>query len=147
WLYFALAETHRHLKNWDSTSFYINIGHKEVIRTKIFEFKSYFTLIQGANYYERKEYNKSIDTMKSIEKVFINNGDQANLMYNYYFSGISNYEVGKKEIALNYFKKIDSLYLIINHIEPEFRKAYEILIYENSNKNYLNKKLKYIGRL
>lgn len=147
WLYFALAETHRHLKNRDSTSFYVDIGHKEAARIETTELKAYFTLLQGANSYGLKKYHQSIDSMVSVSREFINNGDQANLMYNYYFTGISNYKLGRNRIALNYFKKIDSLYLIIKHIEPEFRKSYEILINESSKNNDLKNQLKYVRRL
>jgi len=147
WLYFAFAETHRHLKNWDSASFYISLGHKEVIRTKVFERKAYFSLLQGANSYGLKKYKQSIDTMVAISKKFIKNGDQANLMFNYYFTGISGYKSGRKQLSLKYFKKLDSIYLLTNHIEPEFRKAYEILINEALKRNDVNNQLKYVNRL
>ncbi len=147
WLLFALADTHRNLKDWDSTNFYVNLGHKEVTRTNLFERKPYFTLMQGANYYGAQKYHKSIDSMLSVSNDFIDNKDQANLMFNYYFIGISGYELGRKKLSLNYFKKLDSLYIITNHLEPEFRKAYEILISESSKNEDLNNQLKYVSRL
>ena len=147
WLLFALADTHRNLKNWDSTNFYVNFGHKEVVRTNLFERKPYFTLMQGANYYEGKKYQQSIDSMLSVSDKFIDNKDQANLMFNYYFIGISGYELGRKKLSLSYFKKLDSMYFITSHLEPEFRKAYEVLINESSNNQDFNGQLKYVSRL
>ena len=60
---------------------------------------------------------------------------------------MSAYALNKKEIALKHLKKLDSLYVLTNHIEPEFRKAYEILINVSSIENNLIDELKYVNRL
>jgi AraC-like DNA-binding protein len=144
---FAISDTYRHLKKLDSASYYNSLGYNLSVKNGMSDLKPYFILNEAANNYDKKKYKESLDSLLSVSKSFIGNGDSANLAMNYYFSGMSAYQLKQKNLAVKHLKKLDSIYVLTNHLEPEFRKGYEALIHISSSNNDLEGQLKYINRL
>jgi AraC-like DNA-binding protein len=105
-------------------------------------------LSSAITHYLKKEYRSSIDSIKKSKK--INQKKTARIgtkvTINSYLA--KNYfGQGKKELAITYFKKVDSLAFFENYFPPGLRGNYEALIHFYKEKNDIKKQLFYINRL
>lgn len=144
---FAIGDAYRHIKLLDSASYYNKLGYNLSLKHDMQYIAPYFVLSEGATNYNKKNYQESVDSLLSVSKAFIKNGDIANLSMAYYFTAMSFNKLKNEPRSIKYLKKFDSLYLITHHIEPEFRNAYELLIKHSHSNNDINGELKYINRL
>lgn len=90
--------------------------------------KSYFDLVNGMYNYRMMNFFKSESLLKNTLSQFIKNGDFANEHLVYLYLGKNAVKENKRELALNYFKKIDKLYRDKKFINVELSEAYEYLI-------------------
>lgn len=60
---------------------------------------------------------------------------------------MSNWKLGKKEVAVKYFEEIDKDYNETQKLDPQFRTAYELLIKYNDSIGNRDKQLDYINKL
>ena len=60
---------------------------------------------------------------------------------------MSNWKLGKKEVAVKYFEEIDKDYNETHKLDPQFRTAYELLIKYNDSIGNRDKQLDYINKL
>ena len=107
----------------------------------------YFTHSEGINQCQKHNYTTAIKMLNAALPNIIRSKDQANESVVYFYIGKSNWELKKYDIAINYFKKIDSLFQKENYILPDLRKGYEYLIDYYKQKNDTNSQLYYINQL
>ena len=144
---YAIGDAYRHLNLLDSASYYNSMGYKKAVDENIGRLVPYFSLNEAATDFEKGNFKESHNNLHKILPAFHNNGDVSNLVTVYYFLGRAANKLDYFEQSINAFKKVDSLTLILNDLEPEYRKSYEILINHYQKKKDFNNELKYVKRL
>ncbi len=145
--YFALGDTYRRLKILDSSLSYDNKGLKLSKNINNKKQVAYFLLNKGATLFDKKQYQTSIKTLKQALPDILKTKDNPNKAMLYFFLG-RNKEVLKDNLkAVHYYKKVDSLFLIMKDIHPELRNGFEYLVKYYNNKNNTKQELFYINRL
>ncbi len=146
----AISDTYIGIKKHDSASYYNNLGYSKAKNASDInqdQLKYYFVLCEGINKYLQKEYVPAIDSISNALPLMIEFDDQSNVIDSYFYLGKSYHDLGRKEKAIPYFKKTDSVLETLNSI-PQYKhvKTYEYLKnyykvskdLENQNK-YLDK--------
>ncbi|WP_160114687.1 helix-turn-helix domain-containing protein [Aquimarina sp. AU474] len=145
----AIAETYIGLKKHDSASYYNKLGYTKAVKNSdLFpDEKYYFTLSEGINRYEKKEYQLAIDSIRKALPI-IKYNDQSNTIDSYFYLGKSYYKLGQKEKAIPYFIKTDSILETLHSI-PQYKhvKTYEYLKEYYRGKKDLQNQNKYLQKL
>lgn len=145
------SETYIGLKKYDSASYYNTIGYQKAIdnsNINISVIHNYFTLSEGINQYEQKNYNVAIDSINNALPSMIEFEDSSNIIDSYFYLGKSYYDLIEIEKAIPYFKKADSVLGTLKSI-PQYKhvKIYEYLKDYYKAKNDLENQNKYLNQL
>ena len=128
-LIFILADAHKAKKNIDSSSYYNKLGYKISNETKDNYTKSLFILNEGANQVMNKSFKIALDSVKKGSYEIIQSC----------YEGLKN-----DELAIKYYKKVDSIYNVRKVITPEFVSGYHYLINFYKDQGDKNKQLEYL---
>ena len=145
-----LVTTCRLNKEIDSTSYFHNLGVKMSQKSDI---KGVYTLNEGILTFYNEDYKNAINTLKKGTEEFLNcdfplSYGYHNLINGYYFLGKSHNALSKPDIAITYFKKIDSIVQLSNSdLISEARPAYSEIIKYYGDNNDKDNQLYYINKL
>ncbi len=103
----------------------------------------FFVVNEGINLNIKGEYQASID---SIQKATPHLSAQSKVVADFYLAK-SYHALGKKEKALHYFERIDSVFTEANDLWPPLRESYEYLIKDSKTKGNLKLQLHYTNQL
>jgi AraC-like DNA-binding protein len=123
-----------------------NIGLKASEKTDLTD-RAYFIHSEGLNQYSKGNYKKSIQMITESMPAIIKNGDFANETIGNFYIGKSYLALNNKELALNYFRKVDRSFVEKNYIRPDLRENYEILINHYKKEGDRKLQLHYIEKL
>ncbi len=144
---FSLANIYAKLKDYHNSIKYIDFGIYESRKYNDFSSYNYLMMLKGINQYYLKNLTTADKTLSQTLQGFIKNKDNANLGIIYYYLGKIKYDTDKKNVAVNFFIKADSISFVSNSYDPNKRDGYEIIIdYYKKNGDYKNQ-LKYVDRL
>ena len=144
---FSLANIYAKLKDYHNSIKYIDLGIYESGKYNDFSSYNYLMMLKGINQYYLKNLTTADKTLSQTLQGFIKNKDNANLGIIYYYLGKIKYDTDKKNVAVNFFIKADSISFVSNSYDPNKRDGYEIIIdYYKKNGDYKNQ-LKYVDRL
>ncbi|WP_109301577.1 AraC family transcriptional regulator [Aquimarina sp. AU474] len=144
---FSLADSYHRIKEFDSTTYYNSLGINQSLRFNN-QIKYYqFVLNEGINQYHLENYTASHDSVFKVLNDFKNKLDIPNLIFAYQYCGKNLMKRKNEDGAIVCFKKVDSLFNVINDIHPETRDSYEYLINYYKSKNDLPNQLKYVTQL
>ena len=144
---FSLANIYAKLKDYHNSIKYIDLGIYESRKYNDFSSYNYLTMLKGINQYYLKNLTTADEILSQTLQGFIKNKDYANLGIIYYYLGKIKYDTDKKNEAINFFIKADSISFVSNSYDPNKRDGYEIIIdYYKKNGDYKNQ-LKYVDRL
>ncbi|RTY93966.1 AraC family transcriptional regulator [Flavobacterium sp. GT3R68] len=95
----------------------------------------YFISNRGKNYYKRKQYQKAIIDLSKPLKTIQN--DYSNYAENCYYIGECYKKLHQEKKAVEYFKKVDSIFTVNNDVYPLIISAYQHLIdYYKKNQDF-----------
>ncbi|MFK7048535.1 hypothetical protein FLACOL_01946 [Flavobacterium columnare] len=140
---FALADNYKSLKITDSCTYYNKLGYKDAIEKADTIYKNLFILNEGANLISKKDYYAALDSINKSLPHVIKNNDEGNALAGYYYMGKAYQGLGKSELAVKNFIKVDSIYKISNDISYEFTDGYDYLIDYYKKKKDIQKQLLY----
>jgi len=144
---FALAFTHKNLKNLDSASYYNDLGLKLSDEFRIKSIKPYFIMNEGVVSYLRNEYDIATFNIEKAKSYFENKNDLPNLSEAYFYLGKIANDQKQQQKAVKYFKKTDTIFSQIKFMYPELRENYRLLSnYYKKNKN-IEKQLFYSTKI
>lgn len=143
-LIFILADAHKAKKNIDSSSYYNKLGYKISNETKDNYTKSLFILNEGANQVMNKSFKIALDSVKKGSYEIIKSKDYGNILATYYYYGKCYEGLKNDELAIKYYKKVDSIYNVRKVITPEFVSGYHYLINFYKDQGDKNKQLEYL---
>ncbi len=144
---FALADSYNLNKKLDSATTMNILGYKESIAFKKEDFKYYFTLNEGINLFDKKNFTTARDSLSIAIEEFKINDDRANLSMAYFFYGKTLTALGKEKEAIAAHIKVDEIFEEISEIMPNNRENYEILINYYKKLDDKDNQLKYIQQL
>ncbi len=144
-----LVSTYRLNKEIDSAYYFYNQGEKMAQGSDI---KGAYTLNKGILKYHDNDYYNAITLINQGIKEFLNckwpkTYGYYNLIDGYFFLGKSHNALDQKEIAINYFKKIDSIAKVADYLISESIPAYPEIINYYKSINDKDNQLHYINRL
>lgn len=143
---FGLADVFKSLKKVDSCTFFNKLGYNDAKIIKNEEFIALFVLNEGANQTLKKNYTAAIDSINISLPILkkLNNID--NVFASYFYYGKAYEGLDKKELALQNYLKVDSIYQKDNEImTPEFTEGYRYIINYYKEKNDKVNQLKYLN--
>lgn len=144
---FSLANIYAKLKDYHKSLKYTDLGLSECRTYNDYSSFYYLMMLKGISQYYLKNYSSAEKTLFQTVNGLIRIKDFANLGIIYYYLGKVNNESNKKDEAIGYFIKADSVSFSTNSFEPTKRSGYEILIdHYRKNGDYQNQ-LRYVNRL
>lgn len=142
-----MAVCYKNIKNYKKVDSIIDVGLRF---SKIDEFpleKAYLTKCKGISEYHYKNYDSSIVLINKSLPIFNKNDD-------FYWSSVSTFYIGKnylglgkQDLAIKQFEKIDSIFQKRQFIIPELIENYNFLIKYYQNRNESEKELEYSKKL
>jgi len=145
-LLFAMSSIFYDLNKIDSAQYYSNNGYK-ISKELNSNFHHYFQTSEGVIHYEKENYQTSIDSLSKGAEYFKEINDLPNLSYTHHYRGLAYFKQDKKEKSIYHFKKVDSIFNILNDIHPKLRSSWEILIDHSKKQEDVTKELYYIKQL
>lgn len=109
--------------------------------------KSYFNKSKGVFDFSNKKYSEAIKDFDSSLPGLLKVNDFTWASYVYFYKGKSYTNLGKKELGVENYKKVDSIFNKHQFILPELRSNYEELITYYKKKNSPENELYYTNQL
>jgi tetratricopeptide (TPR) repeat protein len=138
-----IAVCYRNIKNYKKADSIINAG---LSFSKIDEFpseKAYFIKAKGISEYNHQNYSSAITLLQKSLPVFNKDDDFYWASVSDFYIGKSYLELGKEDLAIKQFEKVDSIFKKRAFIFPELQDNYGCLIYYYQKKNNGQKELAY----
>ncbi|WP_154656910.1 hypothetical protein [Epilithonimonas tenax] len=142
-----MAVCYRNIKDYKRADSIINAGLRF---SKINEFpseKAYLTKCKGISEYHYKNYNSSIKLLQKSLPILNKDDD-------FYWSSVSDFYIGKsylglgkEDLAIKQFEKVDSIFQKRQFIVPELLENYNFLIKYYQNRKDSEKELEYSKKL
>ena len=144
---FAIADVYKTQNKLDSASYYNKMGYKEANTTGNQKMKYLFVLNEGATHLLKGYYNEALDSVNKAYDVIRKNDDIIGELACYYYIGKCYEELKKEDLAVDYYKKVDSLYNLNNYITPEFVSGYHYLVSYYKAKDDKTNQLLYLNKI
>ncbi len=141
-----LTESYAKNSMIDSSNYYlkkvipISLRHDSDLYAK-------FVFVQGVNFYTEKKYSISEKTIMKVLPHLVQLEDKREMVNAYFYLGKINESLSKKSDALDYYKKVDSVFKQTKFITPEVRDGYSFLIDHYKDKQDFKNQLMYVERL
>lgn len=144
---FELSNAYRRNYILDSALHYCNKGLNNVL-DKESDFYFGLVLTKGILQYEKGRYNDAEKNLDYAKKHFEKNEtSKSTLAFAYFYQGKLNLYQNSPYLAVQQFKKVDSIFEMLNDLHPELRESYELLINYYEKENDAQEQLKYIRQL
>ena len=111
------------------------------------EMTAYFNHSEGINQYFKNNYASAIEKITNALPAIRRNKDFANESVAYFYIGKSYWELKKPEIAVAYFKKVDTIFDNTGYIRHDLLENYQLLVNYYKSKDNLRSQLHYIEKL
>ncbi len=145
---FALADAYIHSKELDLASTYINKGIQETLNSKDIRLYSYILVTSGIHQYLSQNYTRAIDSLKKGKAIIEQEGEvKARVATCDYYIARSYRDLGKKELSIQYFKNVDTIFSETEYIIPELMDTYDYLINYYKSKGDTKYQITYINTL
>lgn len=144
---YALADVYNRLKKTDSSRYYQKKGIDRAKSINDKEMITYLELAEAQSDYNDGQYEQTISKSNLVLEYFKDKGDNVLLAEIYNLQGRSLWNLERKDKAIGYFKKVDTLFNLEKDLYPSEREAYTLLIEYYNNDDQIRKKLYYINQL
>jgi tetratricopeptide (TPR) repeat protein len=142
----ALSLCYNKMGKYDKCSATNAIGLKAAEKISLLD-RSYFIHSEGINQFSKKNYGKAIKMISEALPLIIKNHDFANEASGYFYIGKSYLALGNTNEALNYFRKVDRIFVEKNYTRPDLRENFEILINHYKQEGNTKVQLHYVEKL
>ncbi|MDV2443856.1 AraC family transcriptional regulator [Elizabethkingia anophelis] len=138
---------YRNLGDYPKAESLIKLGLAQTYKTNFKQERGYFLKENGIDLYRRKKYAQAILSLNESVPNIKHFQDFAWTAVDYFYIGKSYLAEKKSQMAINNFKKVDSVFQKHSFILPELRENYEILINYYKKKKDPSKELYYTKQL
>lgn len=120
---------HRKLGNYSKSDSLITVGLSAISRNNELSLENaYFQKSLGISDFLRRDFTKAVENISIALPEFKKANDFTWTSVSYFYIGKSHAEMNNKELAVTYYKKVDSIFQKQRFITPELRENYESLI-------------------
>lgn len=142
-----IAVCYRNIKDYKKADSIINVGLNFSKNSEFSSEKAYLLKCKGISEYHNKNYNVAITFLKNSLPVLNKYDDFYWYSVSDFYIGKSYLELGKENLAIKQFEKVDSIFQKRQFIVPELLENYSFLIKYYQNKNDSQKELDYSKKL
>ncbi|MBC8753060.1 helix-turn-helix domain-containing protein [Kordia sp. YSTF-M3] len=126
--YLALADVYTLMHQVDSSRKYNSEGIKIASKENDTKVYNFLVFTEGRNLFLEGNYQTAIDSLSQTISNFVASTDKLPLIDAYLFLGKAHDSLQQKEIAISYYKKVDSVFsLNPNHISTRVMESYDAL--------------------
>lgn len=145
---FSMASVYSELEAYDSVSYYNTIGIKEALHLKDKNKYNDFVLNEAEVLFNKKKYHYSLDSLNKVLLTRNSHNDQASLSVTYYYLAKNYFRLKEDKKAVEFLKKVDSLYQINQDTRPKTKieESYSLLTSYYKDQNNLEKLTEYQGK-
>ena len=140
----SILDTNTKIGKHSQNKPFLNEAYSYIDNKDLNIYKPYFISCDGVDDYFLKNYKSAIKKLSDAIRLY---NDQWPHITDIFYIGLSNWKLGKRDVAVKYFEEIDKEYDKSKKLNPEFRPAYELLIKYNDSIGNRDKQLKYINTL
>lgn len=140
----SILDTNTKIGKHSQNKPFLNEAYNYIDNNNLIIYKPYFISCDGVDDYFLKNYKSAIKKLSDAIRLY---NDQWPHITDIFYIGLSNWKLGKRDVAVKYFEEIDKEYDKSKKLNPEFRPAYELLIKYNDSIGNRDKQLKYINTL
>ncbi|WP_374449824.1 tol-pal system YbgF family protein [Cloacibacterium normanense] len=140
----SLIDTNTKLRKHKENNILLKTAFEYIKQNNLKQYTPYFISCDGVDDYFLKNYKSAIKKLSEAIRLY---NDQWPHITDIFYIGLSNWKLGKRDVAVRYFEEIDKEYDKSKKLNPEFRPAYELLIKYNDSIGNRDKQLKYINTL
>ena len=140
----SLIDTNTKLRRHEENNVLLKTAFEYIKQNNLKQYTPYFISCDGVDEYFKKNYKPAIKKLSEAIRLY---NDQWPHITDIFYIGLSNWKLGKRDVAVKYFEEIDKEYDKSKKLNPEFRPAYELLIKYNDSIGNRDKQLKYINTL
>ncbi|TXF77799.1 helix-turn-helix domain-containing protein [Chryseobacterium sp.] len=120
---------YQHLEQWVAADSLTARGEALLNRRQGFdEEKGYLYKCRGLSEFRKENYSSAVELLTLSNRLLSTSDDFAWMALNDFYIGKSYFQLNKKDMALEYFRKVDSSFIRHRFILPELRENYEVLI-------------------
>lgn len=134
-------------KQYNLAAATIDLGYREAINLDELTIIPYFTNAEGRNEFFKKNYKNAISKLNKSLPHFIQSNDIANTSTTNLYLGRSYWELGNKEKAVPYFKKVDETFKKDKFMKEDLIEAYYLLAQYYESRGDKTEQLKYLHGL
>jgi len=143
-----LAVCYRNMNDYLKADSIVSIGLENTTGRDDFALeKSYFISDRAVSDYNKRNYSSSIANLKEAVSKILKSGDYASTSLIYYYLGKNYQAIGKKSLAMEHFKKVDSVFDKRTFLHPETLSSYKELIRFYKEKDKYTLQLYYTNQL
>ncbi len=143
----AIAFTYKNLRKLDSALFYNNFGKEKASKLSRLTVFNQFLLNEGVIYYHDQKIKEALGPLEKATKYFEEINDKPNKAEGYFYLAKIHKDLKQEDKAIEYLKKVDTIFIEINDLLPEIREGYEMLIEYYKKKENTESQLLYLERL
>ena len=140
----SLIDTNTKLRKHKENNVLLKTAFEYIEKNNLEQYNPYFISCDGVDDYFLKNYKSAIKKLSDAIRLY---NDQWPHITDIFYIGLSNWKLGKRDVAVKYLEEIDNNYKKTNQLDPQFRAAYELLIKYNDSIGNRDKQLKYINTL
>ena len=145
--YYNMSDATRLLKQFDSSLYYCDRGLKLAKENNHKAYQSAFLFNRGATLSDIGNYKESQHNLFKALPTLIEEKDAINTAISHYFIGRNYMHLDSMGKSIYHLKKMDSIFLRTNDLNPELRHGYEILVDYYKKGNDLANQLTYVKRM
>lgn len=143
----VLSDCYRNLGKIDSSSLLNKKGYRHASEVNALKSQAHFTVDEGINMFSMGRIETAIDSITKGIVYFEDNHGNPDLIVSYYYLGRAYESAGDEIKAVRNYKKVDSLFKLINDLKPEARDAYDRMINYYKKTGDKKKQLEVVGQL
>lgn len=141
-----ISNIYTETKNIDSLKIYSEQGKELSLVLKDTISYHHFLTNEAISSYNEEDIQGSIIKLEKEKEFFESKKENKHLLYPYFYLANANAIDGNEKKALEYFKKVDSIYQLEKSISPFVKDAYSFLINYYKKSEDLKNQLKYVNR-
>lgn len=142
-----IAVCYRNIKDYQKADSIINIGLNFSKSNEFSSERNYLIKCKGISEYHNKNYSAAINLLQKSLPVLRKNDDFYWSSVSDFYIGKSYLELGKENLAIKQFEKVDSIFQKRKFIVPELLENYNFLIKYYQNKKDSEKEMEYSKKL
>lgn len=143
-----MAVCYLNVNNYRKLDSLVEIGLKNTAGIRDFsQEESYFLKCKGISCYYKKDYMNAIKYLNRSLPRMLKNNNFSWASVNYFYLGASYHNIRNEKMAIENFKKVDSIFQKYNFIHSGIRENYKLLIRYSKKQLDLNKELYYAKQL